>query len=510
MMDMIASDNSMFSAVEMIKIGGGAAFLVSLGLGVILTSWMIRLSWRFGAVDKPDGLLKRHGRATATLGGVPLFVAMTASIAIVIALLNAFGRFEKMEFTPFWGALLVSAMIILGLGISDDLHRVRPRTKFLFQTIAATVLIGSGLIVERCWFFDVFDISLGVIGVPFTVFWIVGSCNAFNFIDGMDGLASGIGAVSAVFLAILGFATGAYGAAIVALALAGALLAILIFNVKPASIFLGDSGSQLVGLMLGVIALKVAGTDGVLMLAAAGTILSIPILDALLAILRRFSLSESPAYGDHRHIHHCLRNHGFSVTRTAALLWLAAAVAGAMGILFYYGTGVSVGIAALAFVALELYLGIRLGCLDITELFSRLKFRRDWAPELAIAADVRSKSRLDTLWDQMKPMFEKMKLDRAVLTLEGVNENGQTDFETYMWVRSEKLMADILLNRWTKRFSLDDKQQRMATLRLEAAQQSLRDEQRIEWLLSQIRSNMRYTNKNKADAERIEKFVESV
>jgi hypothetical protein len=385
------------------------------------------------------------------------------------------------------------------------LRRVRPRTKFLFQTIAAMVLVGSGLIVERCRFFDVFDIPLGVIGVPFTVFWIVGSCNAFNFIDGMDGLASGIGVISSIFLAIVGFITGSFDAAIVALAMAGGLMAILLFNIKPAAIFLGDSGSQLVGLMLGVISLKVATVNGAFLLACAGTILSIPILDAFLAILRRFSLGESPAYGDHRHIHHCLRNHGLSITKTSVLLWSAAVAAGIMGVLFRYGTGVAVGIAALVFVMLEMYLGIRLGCLDINEFVSRLNWARKSKP---LAVKSKAKSRLDNLWDHMKPLFEQMKLDRAVLTLEGVNENGQTNFETYMWVRSEKLMADILLNRWTKRFSLDDKQQRMATLRLETAQQSLRDEQRIEWLLKEIRSNMQMVNKT--DSTRTEDLMKSI
>ena len=94
----------------------------------------------------------------------------------------------------------------------------------------------------------------------------------------------------------------------------------------------------------------------------------------------------------------------------------------------------------------------------------------------------------------MKPLFEHMALDRAVLTLEGVGEDGQPSVESYQWVRSEKLVADLLATRWTKRFSLGDDSSHIATLRLESMQQQLQDEQHIDWLLTQIRSNMQGTS----------------
>ena len=484
----------MESVVEKVMISGGCAFLTAWLGGMVLTFLMCRLCWRYGALDKPDGYLKRHPKPTATLGGIPIFLAGVIGVLVLLILGNylpwAARVLEGAHVS--WGALLVSALIMLGLGISDDLRHIIPRRKMLFQILAAMILMGSGLVVRRCGFFGVFEIPLGVMAVPFTLFWLVGGCNAFNFIDGMDGFAAGIGLVMFLALAALGFLNGAYAAAIIALALAGALLAILMFNINPAKIFLGDSGSQLVGLLLASLSIEVATTNGMFMLPSAGLILVVPVIDAFLSIIRRYLGSTSPAAGDHQHIHHCLRRHGLSVNQVAVTMWLVTGILAGVGIICSMATGVESGLASLGLVAGVVYLGVRLGCVDVQAL--RGEFRQGYQHKMAEGEEVGAVElgvKLDGVWQELTSLFERMHLDCSVLKLEAVGDNGRPKCQTYRWARSEELLADLLGSRWTKRFVLDDEQQQIATLELASAEQRWQDNQRIDRLLKHISENMR-------------------
>ncbi|MCK5270276.1 MAG: undecaprenyl/decaprenyl-phosphate alpha-N-acetylglucosaminyl 1-phosphate transferase [Sedimentisphaerales bacterium] len=493
---------------EPVLIVAGSVFLMALTAGTILTSFMLRLSIRWGAVDKPDGDLKQHSRATATLGGIPLFLALAGTVLWLKITGAGFlpGVIGRLDWDLAQAGLLVGGLIILLMGVRDDLCHVMPRNKLIFQILAALVVVASGLVVTRCGFFDVFELPLGLLAVPFTLFWLVGSCNAFNFIDGMDGLATGIGVVISLLLAVLGFLTGEYGAAMLSMALAGALSGVLFFNVKPAMIFLGDSGSQLIGLLLGALTIKVATTGGVFALPTAGLLLSVPILDAFLSILRRYSEHESPIRGDHKHIHHCLRRLGLRVNIVSLMLCLAVLVAGGMGIVFRFTTGAAAAAAAAALVGLQLYLGVRLGCLDPRKLMGRLTGTYRWEKLTLPGKTSNGRAELDVFWERMKPLFEQMHLDRAILTLEGVGVEGRTQYETYQWVRSEaEQMAELLASRWTKRFTFNGSDDhRVATLRLESAEQLRRDEERIEWLLKQIRHNMQFVSCNQQQQEEVE------
>lgn len=481
---------------------GGSLCLTTFVVGIILVSGMCRLSRRLGAMDKPDGTLKCHFRPTATLGGIPLFTTILL-VALVLFLLIQ-NDFETILGRPgwlfSWGALLAAGFIIMCMGISDDIRQVAPRTKLLFQIMAALALVSSGIVIRRCGFFGSFELSLGMMAIPFTIFWLVGSCNAFNFIDGLDGLASGIGVVISLVLAGLGFMNGAYGPALCALIVAGAIFAVVLFNVKPACIFLGDSGSQLLGLLIGALAIETTTTAGIFQLPVAGIALSLPVLDAFLSILRRYSKAEAMALGDHKHIHHCLRRLGLTVRQVSMVLWLVVILCGGMAFLCQTNTDYAMAAASVLFIGLELYAGIRLGCLDLHQLYRRLTgcvkrsttsptYQIDGIHSLQNGQKSDQLAEVELFWERMKPMFEQMHLDRAVLTLEGVGDNGRSQRETYQWVRSKELMAELLRSRWTKRFSLDE--QRVATLLLESAEQNRQNEKHIEWLIKQISRNMR-------------------
>ena len=228
-----------------------------------------------------------------------------------------------------------------------------------------------------------------------------------------------------------------------------------------------------------------------------------------MSILRRYCDEKSPARGDHKHVHHCLRRYGLSVNQTSVTLWIAVLATGTMGIVFRFAYGSLVGVASLAFVGLEIYLAVRLGCLDVRNLWGKLVGSYRW--KLVTHEPAKSDyhmAELETIWERMKPLFEQTNLDRAVLTLEGITRNGKTKYQTYRWVRSEKLMAELLSSRWTKRFPLGQDKSRVAVLRLESAEHLRRDEQRIDWILKQISDNMRQASvPNKQENEEL---VESV
>jgi UDP-GlcNAc:undecaprenyl-phosphate GlcNAc-1-phosphate transferase len=159
--------------------------------------------------------------------------------------------------------------------------------------------------------------------VPITLFWFVGAINAFNLLDGIDGLASSVGLILSLALAAMAWYLGHHAEALIALALAGSLLAFLIFNFPPASIFLGDAGSMLIGLLLGILAIRSSlKGPATVALAAPVAILAIPILDTGMAILRRRLTGRSIYETDRGHLHHCLMQRGFSGRTT--LLWIVS------------------------------------------------------------------------------------------------------------------------------------------------------------------------------------------
>jgi UDP-GlcNAc:undecaprenyl-phosphate GlcNAc-1-phosphate transferase len=275
-----------------------AAFALSLGL----TPAVRALALRLGVVDRP-GARKMHQVPVPLLGGASLVLAF---VATGLAALWAFGDLlgDEAERLP---ALLAAASAVSLLGAYDDWKGVRPLVKFLYQVVAAGILVASG--VQAQLFTNPLgeSVELGWLGVPLTVFWIVGVTNAINLIDGLDGLAAGVGAIASLALCAVGASTGEPLVAILALLLAGTCLGFLPFNAYPARVFLGDTGSMFLGFVLaslGVVGSLKATTATLLILPI--VVLGVPVFDTLWAILRRTRMRVSPFRADRDHIHHRL------------------------------------------------------------------------------------------------------------------------------------------------------------------------------------------------------------
>ena len=285
--------------------------------GSVLTPLMRLIARKSGLIDYPDGRRKLHLQPIALGGGLAVFAATLVGIAGAFAYRPSLIDGAQSSF--FWG-LFGSSLFIVGVGLVDDRYHLRGRQKLLGQIVAVSILIASGLIVRNVKIFE-WNIELGLLAIPFTMFWLLGAINALNLIDGLDGLAGGVGVILSLAIAGMACLTVHEFDAIVAVALCGALLGFLIYNLPPASIYLGDAGSMLIGLLLGALAMHSSlKTAASVALMAPTVIWAIPILDVGMAILRRKLTGRSIYETDRGHLHHCLLRRGFSSRMT--LFWI--------------------------------------------------------------------------------------------------------------------------------------------------------------------------------------------
>ena len=287
---------------------GVIAFLLCL----VLTPLCRNLFLRAGLVDRPDSDRKFHLRAVPRMGGVPIVISYVVSLCLVL-LFNLGGGKLSIQHEHLFKALLPAAAIIFTTGLLDDLNGLKPSTKLLGQLAGALLAVGMGvrlsLSTTHPW-----------LGGALSVCWLVGCSNAVNLIDGMDGLATGVGLMATLTTLLVALLSGNVGLALATVPLAGCLLAFLRYNFSPASVFLGDCGSLTIGFMLGCFSLIWSQhTSSLVGMLAPLMALALPLIDVGLAIGRRFLRAVPLFKGDRGHIHHMVLRLGFS-TRGAALV----------------------------------------------------------------------------------------------------------------------------------------------------------------------------------------------
>jgi len=294
--------------------------LLAMLSSLLLTPVVRSLATSCGIVDSPDGRRKLHTHPIPLGGGVAVLVAVFFSLCVSIWLSPSVSSLLSGH-ERFLTGLAISAFSIVVVGLIDDRIQLRGRQKLLGQILAATVLMLAGLVVREIQMFG-WHIELGLLSVPFTMFWILGAINALNLIDGIDGLAGSVGVILSVTIAGMAWLSGHHADAILALALAGGIFGFLLYNLPPATIFLGDCGSMLIGLMLGALAIRSSLKGAATVALAAPTVVwAIPIFDVGMAILRRKLTGRSIYETDRSHLHHCLLRRGLSGRGT--LLWIS-------------------------------------------------------------------------------------------------------------------------------------------------------------------------------------------
>jgi UDP-GlcNAc:undecaprenyl-phosphate/decaprenyl-phosphate GlcNAc-1-phosphate transferase len=286
------------------------------------------LAVRFGIVDHPDNRRKLHRQPIPRVGGIAILISYLLAFAA-----TAFGFLDVHSVLPRGSmafGLLGAVVIVFFIGLLDDLIDLKPWQKLGGQVLAALAAYASGVQIHvfrghplEMWF-----------SLPLTLIWLIGCTNAFNLIDGLDGLAAGVGLFATVTMIIAALAQQDVGLCIMILPLAGCLLGFLRYNFNPASIFLGDCGSLSIGFFLGCCGV-VWGQKPATMLGMAAPLMAmaIPLLDVCVSIVRRF-LRNQPIFGaDRRHIHHLLLERGLTPRRVALLLYGLCAIAAVFSLL---------------------------------------------------------------------------------------------------------------------------------------------------------------------------------
>src|SRR3989449_2383356 len=271
-----------------------AAVLVaalSLAVALFLTPAVRALARSLGLIARPTAD-RWHTRPTALMGGIAIAAGTLVGVVAWFAL-SAFGWSTGFAAAQPWPrAVAASATFMFGVGVVDDLVRLRPQLKFILQLLAGVVLVGAGAILALTpWY---------LVNVLATVFWFVALTNAFNLLDNMDGVAAGVGAIAAFFLGVTFAQQGAWWHTALAWSLAGAVLAFLRYNFQPATIFMGDAGSLFIGSVLaGLVVTSPASVSGSLVsvLFVPLAIVAVPVADTALVTVTRTLAARSISPG---------------------------------------------------------------------------------------------------------------------------------------------------------------------------------------------------------------------
>ena len=330
-------------------------FLLAAGIVAFATPLVVRLATHLEIIDATGEERRVHETPTPRIGGVGVFVgfafALFAVLGVALSAPNAL--FPSIAHLPLHArieeigdqfdavhklvGLLFGSMLILGVGLWDDIMGMRPRNKFLAQIVVALISMFYGFIIPGIQ--NPFDHNPATnwidfplfVSVPLTLLWYVGMMNAINFIDGLDGLLSGVTAISSLFLFFISVMHGNPTVALVVIALAGAALGFLPYNFNPARIFLGDAGSLFIGYVFATVSIIGASKTAIaISVVVPLVVLALPVLDTAAAIVRRAKAGKKITEADRGHFHHQLIfRFGLNVRQAVLLIY---------GVCFVLGT----------------------------------------------------------------------------------------------------------------------------------------------------------------------------
>ena len=345
-----------------------ATFVASLLLAFVSTKLVRDLANRKNWVAAPHNPRHLHTRALPRLGGVAIVFSFLCAIVIGVTMKKLLAPQITFHLHSLL-TILPAALLIFALGIYDDVRTAGPYVKFGVQAVAGAMLFAGGLRIS--------DIPLlfgphqfaWYVGLPLTIFWVMAITNAFNLIDGLDGLAAGSALFSTLVMFVVATLGGMSLVSLVTLALAGAILGFLRYNFNPATIFLGDCGSLFVGFLLSALSLKGAEKAPTLIAVAIPLVsFGLPILETTLSIARRF-ISGRPVFtADREHIHHKLLQHGWSHRQVVIILYGVSAIFAMLSLFLLWPTGSTLGLV-LAVLGTGIWLGVQhLGYLEFGEI----------------------------------------------------------------------------------------------------------------------------------------------
>ena len=304
--------------------------LLAMGVAAVVsflaTPMVKNLAYKVGAIDVPKDNRRMHKVPIPRLGGLAIFLAFLLSVLV-------FAKIDR----QMQGILLGATMIVV-LGVMDDIMALNALPKLIVQILAAGIAVYHGCVIQFVSNPNVFSsmtyLNLGWWSYPITIIWIVAITNAVNLIDGLDGLAVGVSAISTASITVIALMVAETNVAVVLAALFGACLGFIPYNMNPAKIFMGDTGATFLGYILAT--LSVTGLFkmyAIISFAVPFLILGVPIFDICFAFLRRIAKGQNPMKADRGHVHHRLIDMGFSQKQAVAISYMLAAILGLAAVL---------------------------------------------------------------------------------------------------------------------------------------------------------------------------------
>ena len=319
----MASENQLIGYVMM-------ALLAAMAVCFMITPLVKSFAYKVGAIDVPKDNRRMHKKPIPRLGGLAIFIGFMVSILLFV------------NITSDMKNILLGAVIIVVLGVVDDIMDLPAKLKFVVQIMAALIPTLGGVRIQALSNPNVFSEDLywvlGGLSIPVTVLWIVGLTNAVNFIDGLDGLANGVSAISATTVLVIALMGNQTQVALVMAAVVGACVGFMPYNQNPAKMFMGDTGATFLGYMLATMSIQgLFKFYAVISFAVPFLILGLPIFDTAFAFIRRIAHGQSPMRADRSHIHHRLIDMGLNQKQAVASLYVISAILGLSAVVLTTG-----------------------------------------------------------------------------------------------------------------------------------------------------------------------------
>ncbi len=404
------------------------AIILSLAIAWVLVPRMSGFAQRVGLIDQPDDSRKLHKNPIPMVGGIAIFLT-TAFVGAVLIAASAYADSEAYYSSDLleFGGLLVGSGLLLLVGIADDIVGIRGRQKLLGQMLAIAVLVACGFHFDHFTFLKM-KIQFGVFSTIVVFLWMLAAINSVNLLDGADGFATTVGIIMSLSLSAMSIYQDKYIDAVITMSLAGALIAFLKYNFPPAKAFLGDSGSMLIGFVLGAMAIRCTFKQPAFYAFTAPiALLAIPFIDTAAAIIRRRLTGRSIYQVDRGHLHHQLAKQGFGPK--VSLLWVAllcttTAFGAVMSLVFRHSIYAVVSILVVGFVLLvgrifgvaEFQL-ISNRAISIAKSFLSVTIKTKVADVQQSAVHVQGNRDWQIIWGQMCNFADEFELNQLTMDL---------------------------------------------------------------------------------------------
>ncbi len=308
------------------------ALLTALVISFLMTPVVKSFAYKVGAIDVPKDERRMHKVPIPRLGGLAIFIGFMVSILLFLPIRGN----QQMQ------SVLLGAVIIVVLGVVDDIMALPALLKFVVQIVAALIPALNGVSIEALSNPNIFSDNpywvLGWLSTPITVLWIVAITNSVNLIDGLDGLANGVSAISATTVLVIALIASESQVAIVMAALVGACVGFMPYNLNPARMFMGDTGATFLGYILATMSIQgLFKYYAVVSFVVPFLILGLPIFDTSFAFIRRIVHGQSPMHADRGHIHHRLIDMGLNQKQAVATLYVISAILGLSAVVLTTG-----------------------------------------------------------------------------------------------------------------------------------------------------------------------------